>query len=301
MSGLASVFVFGLLPEASGKTTVCMAVARGLRLRGWRVGVFKPRSGHSYWYHHDVYVKCRGEGRLYSWDIFRLSRACGFSLLPLEVLNPVDALFSPPDRMTLDPRLIEVHFANQFFELVAERYTLMEDAPHFALCLNGVNLETDNLLFKDWAYINELRRKASRVLVVESLDEWNEVYSHYAPAAIRSCYDAVCRKSEVVVVEGFNDAVCPDPELSFDLALGVSPGTVFIYNGERLRMAVEAAAALSRDPRNFEAKNILDLLKPELSVRIPAVTLQDAVDSDRIASKLSELVDKVEEKLEQLP
>lgn len=297
---MVSVFVFGILPEASGKTTVCMALARGLRLRGWRVGVFKPRSGHSYWYHHDVYVRCRGEGRLYSWDIFRLSQACGFSSLPLEVLNPVDALFSPPDRVTLNPHFVEVHFANQFFELVAERYTLMKDAPRLTLCLSGVNLGTDNLLFKDWDYVDELKRKASNVLVVESPNEWNDVYSRYAPAAIRSCYRAVCRESEVVVVEGFNDAVCPDPELEFELALGISPGAVFIYDGERLRMAVEAVAASSRDPRNVEAKSILDLIKPESYVKTPALTLQDAADSDRLASKLSELVDRVEEELEQL-
>ncbi|MBS7247887.1 MAG: hypothetical protein QXN15_11515 [Candidatus Jordarchaeales archaeon] len=300
MSGLFSVFVFGLIPESSGKTTVCMAVARGLRLRGWNVGAFKPRSGHSYWYHHDIYVKCRGEGRLYSWDILRLSHACEYVLFPLEVLNPVDALFSPPDRLTLDPHLVEVHFANPFFELVAERYTLLNDTPQVTICLNGVNLETDNLLFKDWSYIEELKRKAGRVIVVESLEEWNEVYSRYAPLAIRSCYGAVCRRSDVVVVEGFNDAVCPDPELSFDLALGVSPGAVFMYDGERLRTAVEAAATSSRDPRNLEARSVIDLLKPEAAIKTPVLTSRDVADSDKLALKLGELVDKVEEKMKQI-
>ncbi|MEM1658056.1 MAG: hypothetical protein QXK94_03385 [Candidatus Jordarchaeales archaeon] len=294
---MLSVFVFGLLPESSGKTTVCMAIARGLHLKGWKVGVFKPRSGHSYWYHHEVYAKCREEGRLYSWDVLRLAEACECNMLPLEVLNPVDALFSPPDRLTLNLRLVELHFADPFLSLVAERYTFFDGSLKVTLCLNGVNLGKDCLIFKDWDYIEELRRKASRVVVVESLEEWNRVYVQHAHAAIISCYNAVCRRSDVVVVEGFNDAVCPDPELSFNLALGVAPGVVFIYDGERFKRAVEAAAAPSRDPRNLEARNIVDLLKPERVVRIPALTSREVSDSGKLASKLSNLVNNVEEAL----
>lgn len=297
---MLSVFVFGLLPESSGKTTVCMAIARGLRLKGWEVGIFKPRSGHSYWYHHDVYARCREEGRLYSWDVLRLAEACGCNMLPLEVLNPVDALFSPPDRLALDSRFVEIHSADPFLSLVAERYTFFDGAPKITLCLNGVNLGKDCLLFKDWDYIKELERKASRVVVVESLEEWNRFYVQHAHAAIVSCYNAVCRRSDVVVVEGFNDAVCPDPELGFSLALGVAPGVVFIYNGERFKRAVEAAAAPPRDPRNLEARNIVDLLKPEAAVRIPALTSREVSDSGRLASKLSNLVSRVEEMLKQL-
>ncbi len=296
---MVSVFVFGFLPEASGKTTVCLAVARGLRLRGWRVGVFKPRSGHSYWYHHDIYAVCREEGRLYSWDVLRLSKACGFTSLPLEVLNPVDALFSPPDRLVLSPQFVELHFANQFFELVAERYTVMEDKPKTTLCLNGVNLGSDNLLFKDWDYVEELKRNASKVLVVESLEEWNEVHLRHAPVAIRSCYRTVCSESDVVVVECFNDAVCPDPELSIELAVGVASGVAFIYDGDRLRRSIEVASSI-KDPRSLKARDIVEFLRPEGAARIPAVTSRDVADSDRLASKLDGLVSMVEKKVRQL-
>ncbi|MHA1606613.1 MAG: hypothetical protein ACTSWP_03580 [Candidatus Freyarchaeota archaeon] len=289
-----SVFVFGVLPESSGKTTVCTAIVRGLSLRGWNVGVFKPRSGHSYWYHHDIYAKCSAEGRLYSWDILRLSQAKGGRPLLLEVLNPVDALFSPLDRLSLDESSVEVRLSNPFFELVVERYTILDGRVKSVLCVNGVNFESDSLLFKNWAYVKRLMDNADKVIIAESLEEWNDVYSNYAPTAIRSCYKKVCSEHEVVVVEGFNDAVCPDPALRFNLVLGVAPGAVFCYRGDRFRKAVEVVAGAVRDPRSLEARNVLEFLKPERAVRLPALTSRETSDYELLARKLGEVVEVVE-------
>ncbi len=295
---LPSIFVFGIYPESSGKTTVCLAIVRGLMLRGWDVGVFKPRSGHSYWYHHDIYVKCSAEGRLFSWDILKLSKAQGGEVLPLEVLNPVDALFSPPDSLSLDEHSFLVRRSNLFFEMVAERYTIVDGVVQNILCVNQFNFESDNLLFKEWNYVKRLKEKADKIVPIETLEEWNEVYLYYAPIAIKSCYEKVSSQHEAVIVEGFSDAVCPNPDLSFDTALGVLPGAIFCYDGKRFKRAIEVVAGTTRDPTSLEARDIINLLRPNATVRVPAISSQDAENHDRLALKLNSIVDLAEKILE---
>jgi predicted P-loop ATPase/GTPase len=62
---LPSIFVFGLFSDSAGKTVVSSALARGFANKGLDVTVFKPRSGHSFWYQYDAFLNCKEEGRLF--------------------------------------------------------------------------------------------------------------------------------------------------------------------------------------------------------------------------------------------
>jgi len=290
---MRSVFVFGLLPESPGKTVISSALARGLTNRGIRTCVFKPRSGHSFWYQHDVFRRCKKEGRLFCEDIIKLRKACRCSM-PIEVLNPVDALMSPLDvRGFLERNAVsQLYLFEQdvFLHLVAERYTICKDGIKHLLCINMKALES-HFIMTDSEYIRKLEKRADKVLYLNSLDEWNSVFKDYGSEAIRSCYQEVSEKADYVIVEGFNDAVCPEKSLRYNLVIGVAPGIVIFYDAKNFHAVVETLEDLGKDPRGLRAEDVLKYLKKVKILQIPALPSSYLKNYDRLSEKLDQVIE----------
>ena len=289
-----SIFVFGLLPESSGKTVISSALARGMVNRGIRTGVFKPRSGHSFWYQYDVLLECKKEERLFCEDIIKLKSACR-SPLPAEILNPVDALMSPLNvkeflkRNTIN--MLYLLEQDTFLHMIAERYTIIcKGEIQNILCINTRSLKS-RFVIADLEYIRRLEKSADRVLYINSLDEWNNVFKCYSQEAISSCYQKVSEKADYVIVEGFNDAVCPEKSLQYDLVIGVAPGVSIFYDAEAFHEVLETLESLGKDPRNLRAEDVLKYLKKKKTLSIPALPSPYLKDYDRLSEKLAPLVD----------
>ena len=292
-SPMRSVFVFGFLPESSGKTVISSALARGMVNRGMKTCVFKPRSGHNFWYQHDVFLKCKREGRLFCEDIVKLRRACKCSL-PIEVLNPVDALMSPLNvRGFLDRNAIRQLYlfeSDVFSHLVAERYTICKDGIKHLFCINMKALEA-RLVMTDLEYMRKLERHADKVLYVNSADEWNSIFKDYSSEAIRSCYRKISEKADYVIVEGFNDAVCPEKSLRYDLVIGVAPGVIIFYDAKNFHAVLETLEGLGKDPRSLRAEDVLKYLKKRGILPIPALPSSCLKNYDSLSKKLDQAVD----------
>jgi predicted P-loop ATPase/GTPase len=249
---LASVFVFGLLPDSPGKTLVSRAIVRGLINRGWDVGVFKPRSGHNYWYQYDAFLKCREEGQLFCQDIIELREAREGDSLPYVLTNPVDALMSP---LRVDDYLIEKAW-NQFYvdefqsflHLVMERCTVYSSGIiNNIVCLNSAGIK--DVLFSEETFVKDVMSKASETIQIGSVEKWNQVYEEFSSKAILSCYKKVCEEHGNVLIEGHNDAVCPNPDLSYDLIIGVAPGLTIFYEPERFAQIIKFMKDSEGSPR----------------------------------------------------
>lgn len=300
MISLASIFVFGLLPDSPGKTLIGRAIVRGLINRGLDMGVFKPRSGHNYWYQYDTFLICREKGQLFCTDIIKLREASGNGDLPYELLNPIDALMSPLkiDRY-LPKRSWSQFFINNyqnFSHLVMERYTIYDSGIVNTICINPAKLK--ELIFSDRVFVNNVIDKADETIVINCLEEWNRVYNTLSTKSIMSCYLRIRDKYENIVVEGFNDAVCPDPNLSYDLIIGVAPGVALFYEPERFSQVIKFMGELGKNPLSLRAENILEYLKEIEAVKIPPLSSEEKKDTDLLSQKLSPIVDRVEDRFE---
>jgi len=288
-----SVFVFGLLPESSGKTVISSALARGMINRGIRTCVFKPRSGHNFWYQYDAFLKCKKEEGLFCEDIIKLRRACKCSL-PIEVLNPVDALMSPLNvREFIERNAINRLYLFEpdvFLHMIAERYTMYKERIEHLLCINRKALES-RFAMTDLEYIRKLEKRADKVLYLNSPEEWNSIFRAYGPKAIRSCYQKVSKKADYMIVEGFNDAVCPEKSLQYDLVIGVAPGVTIFYDAESFHSVVETLEDLGKDPRGLRAEDVVKYLKKVKILQIPALPSSCLKNYDRLSEKLDQVVE----------
>jgi len=64
-------------------------------------------------------------------------------------------------------------------------------------------------------------------------------YKRFGYSAMRTAYQEVSSVFDHVVVEGFNDAVCPEPTLHHDMVIGVAPGIAIFYDAEEFCRVLE--------------------------------------------------------------
>jgi predicted P-loop ATPase/GTPase len=291
---LPSIFIFGLLPYSSGKTVVACTVARGLANQGYNVAGFKPRSGHNFWYQYEISKIGLARGQLFCEDIVKL-RTASQCQLPFEVLNPVDALMSPINVEVLLGRqkLDQLYLIQRdtFSQLVGERYTVLRNGnQEITLCLNEKNIRS-GLTLCDLDYVERLKSGIDKIIPVHSLSEWNKVFQTLGPLAMQSCYHEIVDQHEYVVVEAFNDAVCPDPTLRYNLVIGIAPGLAIFYNAEEFHQRLDTMEQLGKDPTTLKSEDLVKYLKKEKTVKIPPLSKQVLDDYERLSQKLEEIVD----------
>ncbi|MEM2134966.1 MAG: hypothetical protein Q6366_005875 [Candidatus Freyarchaeota archaeon] len=296
---MTTIFVFGLLPESPGKTLTSRAIVRGLISRGLDVGVFKPRSGHNYWYQYDAFQKCKEEGQLFCQDIIELTEARGGDTLPYVLTNPVDALMAPlkiENYLGKNCNQFYLDDYHTFTHLVMERYTFYEADITNTLCINSARMR--DLLFSEPSFLKDVTSKAARTIQIDSLEAWNQIYKDLSSKAILSCYRKVCEKHGNILIEGYNDAVCPEPDLNYDIVVGVAPGIAIFYDSERFTQVLKFMKYLGRDPLGLRAENILEHLKTDKIFKVPSLVSQEKKDTDTLSEKLSPIVDYAEKKIE---
>jgi predicted P-loop ATPase/GTPase len=289
---LRAVFIFGFLPDSPGKTVVSTALCRGVLNRGFNVAPFKPRSGHNFWYQYDACVECKREARLFCEDIMKLKRASRCRL-PYEVLNPVDALMAPLDAGVFlrDDYIRGMYLreSDTFSHLLVERYTSgVGGKTKSVICVNETSLSHGVL--GDRGYIEALMEKADDVVTVSDVSEWASVFERFGPRSISMCRDRIGEDYELMVVEGFNDAVCPAPGMRYEVVVGVGPGIVALYDPSDFDRAIKVRSTIGSNPMELRSNNIVELIKPDEILTVPALKSKDLVAFDRLSQKLDELV-----------
>ncbi len=292
---MRSIYVFGFFPISSGKTVVSSALCRGLLSREFKVAPFKPRSGHNLWYQHCAFLKCREEARLFCEDIIKLKEASRCEL-PYEILNPIDALMAPLNARTFLEnnyvREMYVKDANTFLHLLVERYTSWKgDRPRTVFCVNEKNLSDEALSDRD--YIRDLTKKSDEVLTVEDAAGWDSVFRRLGPACTSTCSGRIAEEYELMVVEGFNDAVCPAPELRYDVVVGVAPGVAAFYSPDDFHRVIEVKSMTGGDPMGMRSRDIVEFIKPEKMLKIPALGTKDLADFNRLSKKLGDIIEAI--------
>jgi predicted P-loop ATPase/GTPase len=177
-----------------------------------------------------------------------------------------------------------------FAHLVGERYTVLRNGKQeTTLCLNEENIHSGLTLF-DIKFLRRLKSSINKIIPVKSLYEWNAVFQKLGPLAVQSCYREIIDKSEYVIVEAFNDAVCPDTNLRYELVIGVAPGLAIFYNAEKFHQRLHTLEKLGKNPITLKSEDIVKYLKKEKIVKIPPLTKQIQNDYEILSQKLEEIV-----------
>lgn len=295
---MPSIFIFGLFTDSSGKTVLASAIARGLANSGLKVAVFKPRSGHNMWYQYGAFLKCKASHGLFCEDIIKLKEASKCPL-PYEVLNPVDALLAPFNVEEFLKRELtgQMYLFEQdaFSHLIVERHTLLENGENKnILLLNERNVNVASVII-DKDFIEELRRAACRVIPLNNMDEWASISGDSGSKAICSCYRKIKQAYSTLIVEGFNDSVCPEPEVirEAEVVVGAAPGVAIFYDPKEFRRILDAMVKLGRNPTTLRSENVVKFARKYETLKIPPIKPEDLKDYDKLSLKLEEVVEHV--------
>ena len=295
---MPSIFIFGIFPESSGKTVVATALARGLVKRGLKVAVFKPRSGHNLWYQYKAFLKCKAARSLFCEDIIKLKEASKCPL-PYELLNPVDALLAPLNaKVFLERNLTRQIFLfeeDMYHHLLVERYSVIEDEKtKKILLINEKNISAELAIF-DSGYIGKLMASADQIIPINSLKEWSSLFNKLSSKAICSCYQKIKQAYSNLIIEGFNDAVCPEPKIieEADIIIGVAPGTAIFYDKKEFKKILNAMMELGKDPRALRSESIIPFARKYETLKIPPIPTESLKDYDALSEELKGIIDYV--------
>jgi predicted P-loop ATPase/GTPase len=240
----------------AGKTTF----TAGLVSHTGAVG-FKPRAGNDYWFHHDDVRHAVDGGRLFGKDAKTLAATSPGTLAPEDV-NPVHRLWQPapgPDQGLLgqDDREFLVDRAGGQFVVNGTR-----DIPE------PVRSNLD----------------LSGARTVDTLEELNRAMEQLHLPALGDFAETVTT-TDHAVVESYSDIARPLRDIVPDAVAVIEPHRARVYDGERYWRACEVA---SRSPHEGQLEErvggVVDLVEPEASVRLPALSSDERADPGRVAN-----------------
>ncbi|AKG91435.1 putative P-loop ATPase/GTPase [Geoglobus ahangari] len=251
----ASVLIVGLQQHDSGKTTFATALLRYLSGEGVDAEYLKPVSAFNVWRDYDALKESVRVGFPVSGDVLKVAESVGISER-LEEVNPVCVVMSPVDPEKVGWSGMAMVSLNT--QIVAVRVTERSGKIVLYEVERGWNRFPD-FLSKEWgdfSGVDEVREVG--------YEEFEEIMSR-ARAHCDFWVGRVARRHEVSVVESSSNVSAPScRSLSVDVVVAVTPGRVFVVDGERYSRAVEVAGYVS-DPWKVPALEVLELARPEKS------------------------------------
>jgi len=246
------LLVVGFLEYDSGKTSLVLSLLKQLRKYNF-IGV-KPVAGHSIWHQYVTVSYSLKLGILVGEDAYKIANLLGMTdMLPL--LNPVDLLISPKDPYISNGEIekpfnvVLMRVSNcQGNDVVSEHY----------ICEDVVKDVPPTIRHT----IDMLRR---RLIPRPKFTNLREVYKFLLERAgnvADTCLKKVYAEYENVVIESFNNAATPTPlSLDVDYVIAVSPGKVYVYDGEKYAEAINVMASVGRF-YDLRVNDVVKYVKP---------------------------------------
>ncbi len=286
---MSMIYVFGVLPNDSGKTTFSTALineAKGLNLE---VSAFKPLSGHSYWWQYNSYQKCLELKKLFSEDAYKLWVSIG-KRVPIEVLNPADVLISVPDlkKIYSSRKKPLTHLMGNIYNwFYMGRFTYIKEGKE----RNVVYYKRRGWIIEAKELLDLIKSKAAETIPVSSSKDFLKLHETYYMKSVETCFNKASKGFNFVVVEGFNDSVYPWSGVrKADLAVGVSPGFILIF--ETKDLIREAKKRKTQYLTVFS--DIANNVQPMKTERIPALRREEIIGG-KVREKYKVAVNKTVE------
>jgi predicted P-loop ATPase/GTPase len=273
-----TVLLVGMNSFDSGKTELAKSLIAAFTKTGQAVEYFKPLSGHNYWYHYEHTKTCLEKGQLVSRDAENV-RSTFNPKSPVELANPVHRL-SVPLRIERPLQTLPntLGLAGSSSILTMQRFSRP----------SGSGIDTTVLLAQELVEADELiigleeigkLTKGAAILEVNNIETVQQFENAYFEQYISESFKIIEKLSDVVVIEGFNDAAWPWDNLEFvDAVLVVGPGHVFSYDPDKFRKAAYLMIRGNLPIREVTFSRMADLLKPIGRVELTPET--DLTESD---------------------
>ncbi len=261
------ILVVGRKTFDSGKTTFAGALARELVEFGVRVEYFKPISAHNYSERYDHTTDCVRENRQYSFDLATISKIIGSSV-DKYLANPVHRLYVPAkpssseDSKAFARKFGTLGLAGLDAVIAMERLSHPESNGIGSMTFISKKLIDEDLLLITKNEVDALS-KDTEIRFIKTLEALQEIEAQKIEEYLTSSLSSIEKKSELVLIESFNDSVWPWVKLeTVDAAIAVSPGIALLYEPSRFR---KAAFLRKRDQlpiREVDFARIAELVKP---------------------------------------
>lgn len=223
---------------------------------------YKPRAGNDYWYDHEDAMAALRSGRLYGKDIRRLVEAAGVDG-PEERYNPVHRLWRPtPGESGLLGESDRTFLVDRVRTAEGDRFVVNEAA-------------IDDGLFPE-PVAESLPIEAA--IGVRSVEAFNRLMAEQYVPAFERLRDRIVADPPAVV-ESYGAIATPTDGIDFDAVAVVDPTRVRIYDGDRyLKARSVASGSLQEGRREEPVDRVVDLVDPETTVRLPALSSAERAD-----------------------
>jgi hypothetical protein len=217
--------------------------------------------------------------------------------LPYEVLNPVDALLSVFNiEAFLERKCVSQMFLLEqeaYSQLIVERHSILKDGEvESVLLLNEGNVNAGSVLVER-DYLEELKGATTQVIPLHGPSEWAALSNELGAKAIQSCYSVVKRACVSLIIEGFNDSVCPDPRVveEADVFVGVAPGAAIFYEPNEFKRILNTMAKLGKDAKTLRSESVIKFARKHKVLKVPLLPPEYLNDYDKLSMKLGQIVD----------
>jgi predicted P-loop ATPase/GTPase len=284
------IIVSGLLAYDSGKTWLLIGLAKKLRDRGCRVAVSKPVAGHSMWSQFKTYLHSLENRVLVGEDVMKYVTLLGLDKSLIPIINPIDIMLAPPDPAKyIDSGNVDEYLSDledQFKQMILARYTdcASGGSRHFIFEENVERLPRT---------LKQLVERLASVLNAEKAKPRNFIETLHSldlEKNLMLCLESISKGSDVVLVESFNDAVTPYPQLLkiASTLLVVMPAAVAVYRDLGKIESVVRDVTKKLGEAGFRTSVLMSRLRPEKLISFAPRTHE--LEPDEAFDSLADIV-----------
>ena len=217
------ILVNGLLENNSGKTWTILALHNALRSKGFRVGLYKPISGHSGWRQFNTVLKSIEKRILVCEDVLKYLEYTKAEY-PIELINPIDFLLIPTDFnifRSISEYLMSLE--NQYRQGVLVRISGFKGATNHYRVIDNCDRVATSL--KPW--LDKLI-KIFNPIDIDLKQLFNILSTEYVDKILDNSLKMLDKENDMVLIESFNNASIPYKKIIhyIDKILTVTPGYI---------------------------------------------------------------------------
>ncbi len=262
------VLVNGLLPYESGKTWFVISLANALKLKGYKIAIYKPVAGHSAWYQFNTVEYSIKYGLLIGEDVYKYRKFVGINL-DFNLINPIDLLLAPPDPVKYNSVSDYIVALNdQFKQVIMFRISLYDYdlEPIHYMIKDNINNVIDGLKPYIEKLINTLKPYETDINTMIRM-----IFSKKCADTIVRCLKELMNDHDIVLIESFNDAATPSISILDYIThvITVAPGRLYILDRDDFkRKTIEQYYKMG--DVGIRMSNIIDRVKIRTSICLPA-------------------------------
>ncbi len=261
------IFVGGLLPYNSGKTTFVKDLLTYLTQFQSNVIPFKPLSGNNLFYNYSFLTECINSfGHVCSIDITELMKNLSINTFSPIQLNPVHRV----NTQAVAHKFAEEQSLSSFFTSYSEsssllqRFTFVEETDASLRSVYLINsLSNNNRKFlHDKSLIETIRSNAETIKEYSSESEYYNLNAQYYADSIDSSFKFLEKQASIIVVEGFNNSAHPAWCIrSADIIFLIGPGSLFVYQPDVYFRTIDGYRTINRSTPTI-TEEVVKMIKP---------------------------------------